>query len=96
MLVALGGPSDPAPLKFYVADCGGGIAGGSWTGANGIVIQDAFDHFLRVVNHLIGHNLGLVHVDDPLNLMFASPPSDGVITDGQANIARGSALVEVL
>lgn len=94
MLIALGGLSDPAPLKFYVADCEGGIAGASFNGANGVVAQDAFDQILSVVNHLIGHNLGLSHVDDPLNFMFANPTFGGVITDGQANIARGSALIE--
>ena len=93
MLTALGGSSDPAPLQLYVADCGG-LAGGSWQGGNGIVMNDDFDHFPHVVNHIIGHNLDLFHVDDPLNLMFAIPPINPVITDGQTNIALGSALIE--
>jgi hypothetical protein len=71
-----------------------GNVGQAFQNRSGLIIDDDSDHFVDFVAHLIGHNLGLLHVDTPADNLMARPIIGTTLTIEQGNTARASSLIE--
>ncbi len=88
---------DPAPIRFYIADCAGSGAGYAWTGFNGVVMRPGLtDPPGKVPAMYLAANLGVPYTDaltTPARLMERS--SYGIaLTEEEIEIARASRLLE--